>query len=266
MRSCRAISVVKQVGPGGRRPRHLGHRVTACASTRAATAACSSTGSSGRLTTPSAFDQEASQASCGRPVSTSVGRAAVDLVLELARQAQAADLVRLAVEDQQVEPAGLGGGDDGRGGRDLDPLDVGRAAPQPTPDGEPHLRARVDVVAVQQDARAGGRGCVLGLRRARGLMEVPHSSSTCVRGHLGTARPASAVRPAIGSPGRIARGPRRAARRDAAHTAPTGVARRGQIRVIPGRRLAREGPDPDGVTFTVATLRVQRPMRGASQP
>ena len=97
------------------------------------------------------------------------GRAPEDLVLELTCEPEATDLVGLAVEDQQVERARLGLGDDGGRGGHLDPLDVRGAAPEPTTDREPHLGAGVDVVAVQKDPRAGGGGsCVLGLRRAHG--------------------------------------------------------------------------------------------------
>ncbi len=67
----------------------------------ATTASASRIGSIGCGTAASARDQVASQASCGRPVSTRTGGQLVDLVLELLGDAHAAGGHGLAVEDRQ---------------------------------------------------------------------------------------------------------------------------------------------------------------------
>ncbi len=105
-----AVWSADRSAPATSAPRTSGQVVTslvAAAGTRerssAITDSASWIGSSGCGTAASARDQVASQASCGRPVSTSDRRALVDLVLELLRDSHAAGGHGLAVEDRQVD-------------------------------------------------------------------------------------------------------------------------------------------------------------------
>jgi hypothetical protein len=97
-------------------------------------------GSTGNGSVPSASDQCASQRSGWRAMRTHTRRAVGDLLVELTGQRQAAGGLRLAVEDAQVDAAGVDGGDDLVAGLALDPgqrADVGGRAGGRPPSGRP---------------------------------------------------------------------------------------------------------------------------------
>ena len=136
-----------------------------------ATASATARGSSGCGTAASARDQAASQASCGRPVSTSTGRAVVDLVVQLPAHAEPAGRGGLPVEDEDVEAAGVDRAQQGRQGRELADLHQRQVGGGAAADGAAHLLAGRRLVAVQRHGQAaavvarrarGGAGAVLG--------------------------------------------------------------------------------------------------------
>src|SRR3546814_1398607 len=75
-----------------------------------------------------------------------------EFVLELFRVAHAARRTRLAVENGEVDSAGIELGYDDRCRRDLDVVDGGHRRMWALSESEPNLLARVCVVAVDEDA------------------------------------------------------------------------------------------------------------------
>ena len=136
-------------------------------------------GSIGCGTAASARDQVASQASCGRPVSTSDRRALVDLVLELLGDAHAAGGDGLAVEDRQVDAAGVHVLDDDRLGGHLDVLELGQVGVRTAAEREDHLLAGVRRRRCRRAPSGRGRGGVESRARPRCVTRSP-SAAGCV--------------------------------------------------------------------------------------
>lgn len=146
--------------PGPRRNRGPGcGRTQDCTQSllrsRAARASANSTGSTGSVTAASARLQVASQASCGRPISSSTGGQWKISSLISPADAHAARRGRLAVQHAHVDAAVVQRGQDGGQRGALHELHRWHVRRRPATGGEPHLLTGVGIVAVDQDR--GGR-------------------------------------------------------------------------------------------------------------
>ena len=153
-------------------------------------------GRAGAARPASARDQVASQASCGRPVSTRIGGQRKISSLSWRHMPMPADGHRLAVEDEHVEPAGVDRGDHGRLGGALGPPTAGRSARGPPPTasrtsrGRPSRRCRAAPSARLAAAGVGPRG--RGRARPCGVVRVVRTGLVAASGVVDR-RPAAAV-------------------------------------------------------------------------
>ena len=176
--TARVSSTAGQVGRSGSGrcrldgPAHAGGGVAARRRASEATASATARGSSGCGTAASARDHAASQASCGTPGEHEHRGAVVDLVVQLAADAEPAGGRGLPVQDEHVEAAGVHGAQQRRQGRELADLHQRQVGGGPAADGAADLLARRRLVAVQRHGQAaavvGRQGATRCRRRAAG--------------------------------------------------------------------------------------------------